>query len=114
MVRVKRGTTIKAKHKKLRHLTKGMTHLRRVTVVKAHEALLHKDQDAYIGRKNRKRDLRKLWIVRINAATRMAGMSYSQFIKNLREKNINLNRKSLSEIAFENPETIKKLVEMVK
>ncbi|GAB4141991.1 MAG: 50S ribosomal protein L20 [Patescibacteria group bacterium] len=114
MVRIKRGTTIRAKHKKLRKLTKGMGHLRRRTVVKAHEALLHKDRDAYIGRKNRKRDLRRLWIVRINAASRMAGMSYSQFMKNLKIKNIDINRKFLAEMAFENPEAIKKLVEMVK
>ena len=69
---------------------------------------------SYIGRKQRKRDFRKLWITRINAAARINGMSYSKFIRGLKKANVNINRKMLSEMAINDPEGFAKLVEIAK
>ncbi|MFR6449081.1 MAG: 50S ribosomal protein L20, partial [Peptoniphilus grossensis] len=69
---------------------------------------------SYIGRKQRKRDFRKLWITRINAAARLNGMSYSKFISGLKKANININRKMLSEMAINDPAGFAKLVEIAK
>lgn len=69
---------------------------------------------SYIGRKQRKRDFRKLWIARINAAARLNGMSYSKFISGLKKANININRKMLSEMAINDPEGFAKLVDVAK
>jgi large subunit ribosomal protein L20 len=69
---------------------------------------------AYVGRKNKKREYRQLWIARINAAVRAEGMTYSQFIHKLAEKNIDLNRKVLADLAMNEPETFKKILDSVK
>ncbi|MDU1583197.1 MAG: 50S ribosomal protein L20, partial [Peptoniphilus harei] len=69
---------------------------------------------SYIGRKQRKRDFRKLWITRINAAARINGMSYSKFISGLKKANVNINRKMLSEMAINDPAGFAKLVEIAK
>ena len=69
---------------------------------------------SYIGRKQRKRDFRKLWIARINAAARLNGMSYSKFISGLKKANININRKMLSEMAINDPEGFAKLVDVAQ
>ena len=80
----------------------------------AHEAVLHAGQYAYEGRKNRKRDMRKLWIIRLNAAVREHDISYSRFIAGLKAKNINLDRKILSDIAIRDPQTFSEIVSKVK
>ena len=80
----------------------------------AKEALLHAGQYAYVGRKLRKRDLRSLWIKRVNAATREHEMSYSKFISLLKKKNIELDRKILADIAVSDPDTFAKILQEVK
>ena len=96
------------KHRKIKSQAKGFKQSRRVRVKVAKEALLHAGQYAYHGRKLKKRDLRSLWITRINAATRESNLSYSQFISKLKKNKIELDRKILSDIAiFDNPTFIK-------
>ena len=80
----------------------------------ANQAVMKSLNYSYIGRKQRKRDFRKLWITRINAATRLHGMSYSKFISGLKKANVNINRKMLSEMAINDPEGFAKLVEIAK
>jgi len=81
---------------------------------KAKEATLHAGQYAYDGRKLKKRDFRSLWIVRLNAALRPLGLTYSKFINKLTEKKVELDRKVLSQIAVEHPDAFTKIVEKVK
>ena len=80
----------------------------------AHEAVLHAGQYAYTGRKLRKRDLRKLWIQRINAAVRQHNVNYSQFIKLLKKSKINLNRKILAHLAIAKPKVFAEIVRKTK
>lgn len=110
MARVKTGTTRRKRHKKVLKRTKGfrMTKGRLYKVSK--EADLHAGQYAYIGRKLRKRDFRRLWIQRINAALKPFDLKYSQFIKSLKDKKIELNRKILSFLALEKPEVFEEVV----
>jgi large subunit ribosomal protein L20 len=114
MSRVKRGTTSKARHKKVFSQTKGFRHGRKNLIKQAKQALTRAGQNAYIGRKRKKRVFRRLWIVRLNAACAENGIKYSRFIKLLSDKKIELNRKTLSELAQSQPEEFKKLVEKVK
>lgn len=102
------------KHRKILKAAKGFKHTRRKRVKTAKEALLHAGQYAYHGRKRKKRDLRRLWIVRLNAAVREEGISYNKFIAGLKKNRIELDRKIMAEIAVKDPGTIKKIVEMVK
>jgi large subunit ribosomal protein L20 len=113
-MRVKTGNVRRKRHKKVLKQTKGyrMTKSRLFKV--AHQALLRAGQYAYIGRKLRKRDFRKLWIQRINAAARQEGLTYSKLIFLLNKKSINLNRKMLSEIAVNDPETFKTIIDKAK
>ncbi len=103
-----------AKHVKLRKLTKGFSNARRKRVKAGKEAVVHAGQYAYIGRKLRKRDLRALWIIRLNAATREHGLSYSKFIAGLKKEKIEVDRKILSEIARIDPESFRQIVAAVK
>ncbi len=80
----------------------------------ANPAVMRSLRSMYIGRKQRKRDFRKLWIARINAAARMSGLSYSKFMNGLKKSNIDINRKMLSEMAIANPADFAKLVELAK
>ena len=80
----------------------------------AHEAMLHAGQYAYHGRKLRKRDLRKLWIIRINAAVRKEGITYNRFIKQLKDAKIELNRKTLAYLAVSEPKVFNSIVEKTK
>ena len=114
MARVKRGVTAKKRHKKILKLSKGYYGAKSKLYRTANQAVTKSLTYAYIGRKQRKRDFRKLWITRINAATRMHGMSYSKFMGGLKKANINLNRKVLSELAIHNPDDFAKLVETAK
>ncbi|CAN5329445.1 50S ribosomal protein L20 [soil metagenome] len=112
MARVKSPSQIR--HRKIKKLTKGFTQARRTRVRVGMDALLHAGQYEYIGRKLRKRDLRALWITRLNAAVRDEGMSYSKFIAGLKKENIELDRKILSEIAIKDPGAFKQIVAAVK
>ena len=113
MARVKRGVTSHAKHKKLHSLTKGYRGGRGKLVKEAKSALLHAGEYAFAGRKRRKRDMRRLWIVQLGNAVRNEGLSYSKFISGLKAKNINLDRKILAELAVHHPEDFKLIVSQV-
>lgn len=110
MARVKRGTISRAKHKKVFSLTKGYRGTRSRLIKVAKEALLHSDSYAYHGRKRRKRDFRRLWITRIGEAVKKEGHSYSAFIKALKEKNIELDRKILSILITDDPNAFTSVV----
>lgn len=114
MTRVKTGTVRRRRHKKILKETKGYRGARSKTYRKAHEAYIRAGEHAFAGRKIRKREMRKLWTQRIGAALSPFGLSYSQFIHQLGEKKIKLNRKTLAEIAVRDPETFGKIVEEVK
>lgn len=114
MARVKRGLTSHRKHKKLLSLTKGHKGGRSTLVKQAKESLLHAGQYAFAGRKQRRRDFRKLWITQIGNAVRQEGLSYSKFMASLKVKNINLDRKILAEMAVKHPEQFKQVISQVK
>jgi large subunit ribosomal protein L20 len=116
MPRVKSGTTRKARHNKVLDLTKGFRGTNNRLYKRAHEALLHAGAYAYIGRKLRKRDMRALWITRINAGLQQLDvtMKYSRFIKALKDSNVALDRKILAELAATDFNAFKKVVETVR
>ena len=114
MVRIKGGIKTKARHKKVLKLAKGYWMTRHKQFKKAKEAVLHAGEYAFMGRKLRKRDFRQLWIIRMNAALRNLGTKYSVFIKKLKDNKIELDRKILSQLAVEQPEVFKKIVEKAK
>lgn len=114
MARVTSGVTTKKRHKKILKLAKGYfgraKNCYRVAIEKVEKAL----QYAYRDRRNRKRDFRALWIQRINAAVRVYDLKYSTFINGLKLANIEVDRKVLSELAVNNPEAFKAIVDQVK
>jgi len=112
-MRIKRGTTVKRRHKKLLKLAKGYRGGRSKLYRQARQAVIHAGSDAYRGRKEKKRTNRSLWIIRINAALGKHDISYSQFMGKLKTKNIELDRKILSQIAIEEPEVFEKLIKSV-
>ena len=114
MARVKSGMTTRQKHKKVLKMAKGYFGAKSVRFRMANQAVLKSMTYAYVGRRLKKRDFRQLWIARINAATRMNGMSYSRFISGLKKAGVNINRKMLSEIAISDAEGFAKLVEIAK
>lgn len=114
MARVKRAVNAKKRHKKVLKQAKGYYGAKSKLYRVANEAVMKSLNYAYIGRKQRKRDFRKLWITRINAAARLNGMSYSKFIDGLKKAGIQINRKMLSEMAIHDPEGFAKLVEIAK
>ena len=99
MARIKRGVTAHARHKKILKLAKGYYGARRKVFRVAKQAVTKAAQYAYIGRKQRKRQFRSLWITRINAAARINGLSYSRFMNGVLKANIKLDRKALADIA---------------
>jgi len=109
-MRAKTGIVRRRRHKKVLSQTKGFWMSRNRLYKAAHEALLHAGQYAFHGRKLRKRDLRRLWITRLNAALRQQGINYSSFVKALKDKKIILNRQILSELAVKEPELFQKIV----
>src|SRR3989338_8909738 len=109
-MRVKRGIVRHRRHKKIRALAKGYRDMRRATFVKANEAVIKAGQNSYRDRRLKKRDFRSLWIIRLNAALRSQGITYSRFINALKAKNIGLNRKTLSELAIHEPEAFQAVV----
>ena len=114
MPRVKRGTNRRSSRKKTLHQASGYFLTKSKLYRAAQEAVERGLKFAYTGRKRKKRDFRSLWIVRINAAVRTEGLSYSQFIGKLAAKGIDLNRKVLADLAMNEPESFKKLVAEVK
>lgn len=102
-MRVKRGTVRRRRHKKIRALARGYMDLRHATFAKANEAVLKAGQHAFRDRRKKKRVFRALWIVRLNAAVRSEGVSYSEFLAHLRRSKIQLDRKVLSELAISHP-----------
>ncbi len=113
-MRVKRGVTARAKHKKILKAAKGMQHNRTRSFRLAKQAVIRALQYAYRDRRNRKRDLRGLWITRINAAARENGTTYGKFTAGLKAANIELDRKVLSEIAVNEPTAFTTIVKSVK
>lgn len=114
MVRIKPGVQTKKRHKKVLKLAKGYWMSRHKQFKKAKEAVLHAGEYAFAGRKSRKRDFRQLWIIRLNAAVRGMGLTYSQFINKLNQKKIGLDRKILAKLAVEYPKVFEKIVKTVK
>lgn len=114
MARVKGALHAKKNHKKVLKLAKGYYLGRSKLYRTANESVIRALRDAYIGRKLKKRDFRKLWIARINAAARLNGMTYSTFMHGLKESGVEINRKMLSEIAIHDPQSFTALVDQVK
>ena len=114
MVRVKRGNVARKRRKKILQLAKGYkgAHSRLFRV--ANQQVMKALRYSYIGRKQKKRTFRKLWITRINAASKLNGLSYSKLIHNLKKSNIDLNRKMLSQIAVLDSKTFNELVILSK
>ncbi|HLD01704.1 MAG TPA: 50S ribosomal protein L20 [Patescibacteria group bacterium] len=114
MSRVTRGTTSRARHKKLLSRTKGFRGTKSKLIKVAHEAALHAGSYAYHGRKLRKRDFRTLWITRIGEAVKQQDMSYSVFMNKLKKANIEVDRKILSDLVVNDPTSFKQIVDTVK
>lgn len=114
MARVKGALNTRKKHKKILKLAKGFRGGESRIYRTANQAVMRSMQNAYIGRKRRKRDFRRLWISRISAAAKMNGMNYSTFMNGLKKANIEMNRKMISEIAIADPAAFAKLVEAAK
>ena len=114
MPRVKGGPRAHQRHKKILKLTKGYRGSRSKLVKKGKEASIRAGEHAFAGRRIRKRDIRRLWIQRLNAALTPFEIQYSRFIAGLKKAKIDLNRKMLSEIALNDPEGFKEIVEKVK
>ena len=114
MARVKNGAVTKARHKKVLKQAKGYFGSKHRLYKTAKEQLMHSGQYAYRDRKQRKREFRKLWITRINAACRQNDISYSRFIEGLTKAGVEVNRKMLSEIAINDPKTFTKFVKIAK
>ncbi|HEX8236749.1 MAG TPA: 50S ribosomal protein L20 [Abditibacteriaceae bacterium] len=114
MARVKRGTTASAKHKKIKDLAKGYYGAKHRWFRTANEAVMHAGQYAYRDRRNKRRDLRRLWIARINAAARVNGMSYSTFINGLLRAGVEIDRKVLSELAVNDAVAFGKIVDVAR
>lgn len=114
MARVKRAMNARKYHKKVLKLAKGYYGAKSKLFKTANESVVRALRNAYVGRRLKKRDFRKLWIARINAATRMNGMSYSRFMNGIKLAGIDINRKMLSEIAINDPKAFAELVEIAK
>jgi len=114
MARVKRGVTARRRHKKIIKLAKGYYNARRKVFRVAKQAVTKAQQYAYIGRKQKKRQFRSLWIVRINAAARLHGLSYSRFMNGLLKANVTLDRKALADIAIHDPAAFAAIAEQAK
>jgi large subunit ribosomal protein L20 len=111
MARVKTGPHRRRHHKKVLKMTKGQFNSRHKLFRIANEAMLKSLWYAYRDRRNRKRDLRRLWIARINAAARLNGTTYSRFIHDMKQSGINLNRKMLADMAVRDPQAFSAVVE---
>ena len=113
MARVKGAVTTRARHKKVLKRANGYFGAKSVRFRMANQAVMKSLRYAYVGRKQNKRNFRKLWIARINAASRMCGTTYSKLMSNLKKSNVTINRKMLAEMAANDMEGFKALVEKV-
>ena len=114
MARVKTGRTTRARHKKILKQAKGYYGAKHYRFRNANQAVMKSLKYAYIGRKDRKSNFRKLWITRINAAARINGTTYSKLISGLKKANVTINRKMLAELAITDPKAFTKVVELAK
>ena len=114
MARVKRAVNSRKNHNKVLKLAKGYYGGKSKLLKTANESVIRALRNAYVGRKLKKRDYRRLWIARINAATRMNGLSYSKFMNGMKLAGVDINRKMLSEIAINDPKAFAELVEVAK
>ena len=114
MPRAVNGTVSRRRRKKILKMAKGYRSVRSTAFRKAREAVEHGLSYAYRDRKNRKREFRRLWLARINAAVRAEGMNYSQFMYGLKKADIQLDRKVLSDLAINNQDTFKSLTETAR
>ena len=114
MARVKTAIITRKKHKKVLKRAKGYYGAKKYRFRMAKQAVMKSGMYAYVGRKDRKSNFRKLWIARINAAARMNGLTYSKLIAGLKKANIVINRKMLAELAVTDPNAFTKVVELAK
>ena len=114
MTRIKRGTMASKRRKKVLKMAKGFRWRRKSHYKAAKEALLKAGKYAYRDRRTKKRVNRSLWIIRINNAVRMLGMTYKDLIKKMKDEKIEIDRKVLSQMAVKNPDVFKKLIEGLK
>ena len=114
MTRVKSGPAVRHRHKKVLTYTKGHSGKRHRVFKMAHESMIKALSYSYAHRKERKADFRKLWIARINAAVRVGGVSYSQFMHGLKLAGVKLDRKVLADMAISDPGTFAKLIEVAR
>jgi large subunit ribosomal protein L20 len=114
MPRVKTGTVRRARHQKILKRAKGFWGLRSKSVRTATQTLLNAADYEYRDRRDKKNDFRRLWISRINAATRQEGLSYSRFMHGLRQAGVEVDRKILADLAVREPEAFKQLVSVAK
>ena len=114
MARVKTAIITKKKHKKVIKQAKGYYGAKSYRFRTAKQAVMKSGMYAYIARRDKKSNFRKLWIARINAAARMNGLTYSTLISGLKKANVTINRKMLAEVAVTDPEAFKKIAEMAK
>ena len=114
MTRVKRGVTARKRHKKVLKLTKGHRGTKHSLYRRAHESMMKSLAYAYRDRRDRKGDFRRLWIIRINAAARLGGLSYSRLMDGLKKANVEIDRKILADMAVRDPATFSQLVEVAK
>ena len=110
MPRVKRGVTAHSRHKKVLALTRGHHGTKHRLIRRATESMIHSLSYAYFHRRERKGDMRRLWILRVNAACRAQGTTYSQFMDGLKKSGIEINRKMLADMAVREPESFSNLV----
>lgn len=111
-MRVKTGTVTRRRHKKITRQTKGFFGTRHKLFRRANEAWMKSMTYAYRDRRNKKRDIRRLWVIRINAAARLNGTTYSRLINDLKNANIDIDRKMLADLAVNNPAAFTKVLEV--
>ncbi len=114
MARVKTARTTRARHKKILKQAKGYYGAKHYRFRMANQAVMKSGMYAYIGRKDKKSNFRKLWITRINAAARMNGLTYSKLISGLKKANVVVNRKMLAEVAVSDPKAFSQIAEIAK
>ena len=114
MPRVKRGVTTHRRHKKVLALTKGQRATRHALYRRAHESMLKSLSYAYAHRRERKGDMRRLWISRVNAASRAHGLTYGQLMDGLKKSGVEINRKMLADMAVRQPEAFAEVVTIAK
>ncbi len=113
-MRVTNGVSTRKRRKAIKRKVEGSWGTRHTSFKIAHQTYVQANEYAYIGRKQKKREFRKLWIARINSACRPLGITYSRLVNGLKKKNIQINRKMLSELAINQPKEFAKIVEQIK